>query len=116
MLLLFQDDIVVQLVVLLAEFLQTLARFDDHLLRNGEHNAHVVRILEALARQAEHTLLRNQCLHELQIRLELGEPADVDADHHVHGPTGHDRTQTADLLDRLVRQFGMSLKGLENIR
>lgn len=109
MLLLFQDDIIVQLVVLLAKLFQTLARFDDHVLRNGQHDAHVVRILEALARQAEHTLLGHQRLDELQIRLELGEPPDVDADHHVHGPAGHDRAQTTDLLDRLVRQFGMSL-------
>ena len=59
----------------------------------GEHQPHVARIVEALARHALDALLGDEALDELEVGVELGEPVHVDLDHHVHGATGHDGDQ-----------------------
>merc|ERR1719245_2421095 len=75
------------------ELLYPVAGLGHEVARDGEDDSEVVWDVEALARQREHALLPHQRLHDLEVILELGEEAAVDADHHVHGARGHHRPQ-----------------------
>lgn len=86
------------------------ARLPDHLLGHGQHDAHVMRIVETLARQTEYTLFANQRLQEFHFTFIRWEVIDVDANHHVHGAIGHNWLQTNRIDQNVIGQLCMFLR------
>ena len=71
--------------IFIKTYLNSVTSFNEHFLRHGKYNSEEVFDVEAFAGQAEHRLLADHGLDNLEVGLEAGKVVDVNADHHVHG-------------------------------
>jgi len=95
----------------LAEFLNALAGFGDHLLWNRQHNAEVGWEEEARkAGESLNRLLSRQRLCELKASLNVREAFEINANHHVHRTLWHDRIEARRIFENVVGRLSGILK------
>ena len=79
-----------------AELLQALSKLIDSGLRGAEDHAEEALLEEALRRERQAVLLRQELLAKVDIVFDAFELVEVNANHHVHGSAASDRSYTSD--------------------
>jgi len=86
------------LVVMVAESLESFSKVaNDFWSSASNHSEGAIRI-EASGWECEAVLLFEEFLAEVNISLNVFELREVDLDHHIHGSTGFNWSETVDVL------------------